>query len=380
MARRILCAGPTAIAPAVLDRMTQASTNPDLDPAYLSFHQQVIKKYQRLLNTEATTFMMLGEAMVALEGAVVSLVEPGDRVLVLSNGVYGQGFADYVRFVGGEPVVFSQDHRHGLDLDRLAAFLAEDHDFALATMVHCETPTGVTNDLAGLAGLLNRYGILSIVDSVSGIGGEKVDFDAFGLDCILCGSQKVLSAPTGLALVTLSKRAEAKIADRQKEVPSFYLNFKNYYAYDDPAFAFPYTMSEHLTAALDEALDRLLAQDYLSLHARYARLTRETVRASGLSLYALDHFASTVTAVCLPEGLSASQLLDAMRAKDILISKGVGPMADRLFRIGHMGNNISEDNFRALFAALDQSFTDLGYPLDQSLEETFTAFLADDRF
>lgn len=90
------------------------------------------------------------------------------------------------------------------------------------------------------------------------------------------------------SLVTLPKQAEDKIANRQKEVPSFYLNFKNHYAYDDPAFAFPYTMSEHLTTALDEALDQLLAKDYLSLHVQYARLIRQTVTACDLVLYAQD--------------------------------------------------------------------------------------------
>lgn len=374
MKRKIICAGPTAINEKVLKRMVSVSTNPDLDPEYISFHRNVEKKYAKLLNTDATTFLVLGEAMIILEGSVCSLMDKGDRVLVLSNGVFGAGFADYVDYFGGKAVVYEKDHRHGFDIEELRSFLEKDHDFQIATMVHCETPTGVTNDIKAIAAELNKYGILSIVDSVSAVGGEYIDFDDFGIDCLLGGSQKAISAPTGLSMVTLSERAKGKIKNRKTRVPSYYMNFENYYNYGDPTFAFPYTMNEHLTFALDEALNILLEKDFVALHKRYAEITRKTVEKCGFELYAKDHRSNTLTAVVLPEGVSGQALLEKMREKNIEISKGVGPMAEKLFRIGHMGNNISYENFDLLFDKLDEAFDELGIKLEGSLREHFNKY------
>ncbi|MDO5028060.1 MAG: alanine--glyoxylate aminotransferase family protein [Bacillota bacterium] len=374
MKRKIISAGPTSINEKVLERMVSVSTNPDLDPEYLNFHREVERKYGKLLNTDATSFIVLGEAMIILEGSICSLMDKGDRVLVLSNGVFGAGFADYVDFFGGSAVLYERDHRHGFNIEELREFLEKDHDFQLATMVHCETPTGVTNDIKAIAAELNKYGILSIVDSVSAVGGEYIDFDDFGVDLILGGSQKAISAPTGLSMVTISDRAKEKIKNRKTKVPSYYMNFENYYNYSDPTFAFPYTMNEHLTYALDQALNLVLEKDFVALHKRYADITRKTVVDCGFELYAKDHHSNTLTAVVLPEDVKAQDLLEKMREKNIEISKGAGPMAEKLFRIGHMGNNISYENFDLLFQMLDQSFADLGHPLDKSLRQTFNKY------
>lgn len=367
---KILCAGPTSIDPRVMEVMGKSLTNPDIDPEYEKKHRQVEKKISKLLKTEATSFIMLGEGMIGLEGAIINLVEKGDRVLVLNNGVFGAGFADFVKYYEGVPYIYEDDFRRGFDIEKLKNFLEKDHDFKVATMVHCETPSGITNDVKTICKLLNSYGILTIVDTVSGMGGEEFDFDDYKVDIALGGSQKCISAPTGLTLVTISERAKQAIRDRKKPVPSYYMNFENYYAYSD-GFAFPYTMNENLTYALDLALDLLFEKDSLALHKKYAEVTREIFEKAGFELYAKDSRSNTLTAVMVPEGFIAEDIIGALRKKEILISKGAGDIFEKVFRIGHMGNNISYENFLELYEKLDEVFGELGIETKVSLKEEF---------
>lgn len=367
---KILCAGPTSIDPRVMEVMGKSLTNPDIDPEYEKKHRQVEKKISKLLKTEATSFIMLGEGMIGLEGAIINLVEKGDRVLVLNNGVFGGGFADFVKYYEGVPYIYEDDFRRGFDIEKLKNFLEKDHDFKVATMVHCETPSGITNDVKTICKLLNSYGILTIVDTVSGMGGEEFDFDDYQVDIALGGSQKCISAPTGLTLVTISERAKQAIRERKKPVPSYYMNFENYYAYSD-GFAFPYTMNENLTYALDLALDLLFEKDSLALHKKYAEVTREIFEKAGFELYAKDSRSNTLTAVMVPEGFIAEDIIGALRKKGILISKGAGDIFEKVFRIGHMGNNISYENFLELYEKLDEVFGELGIETKVSLKEEF---------
>lgn len=367
---KILCAGPTSINPRVMEVMGKSLTNPDIDPEYEKKHRQVEKKISKLLKTEATSFIMLGEGMIGLEGAIINLVEKGDRVLVLNNGVFGAGFADFVKYYEGVPYIYEDDFRRGFDIEKLKNFLEKDHDFKVATMVHCETPSGITNDVKTICKLLNSYGILTIVDTVSGMGGEEFDFDDYKVDIALGGSQKCISAPTGLTLVTISEIAKQAIRDRKKPVPSYYMNFENYYAYSD-GFAFPYTMNENLTYALDLALDLLFEKDSLALHKKYAEVTREIFEKAGFELYAKDSRSNTLTAVMVPEGFIAEDIIGALRKKGILISKGAGDIFEKVFRIGHMGNNISYENFLELYEKLDEVFGELGIETKVSLKEEF---------
>ena len=371
---KILCAGPTSIDDEVMALMGKTLTNPDIDPEYEKIHRGVEKKISKLLKTEATSILMLGEGMIGLEAAIINLVEKGDRVLVLNNGVFGAGFADFVKFYEGDPTIYEDDFRRGFDIEKLKKFLEKDHDFKVATMVHCETPSGITNDVKSICNLLNSYGILTIVDTVSGMGGEEFDFDDYKVDIALGGSQKCISAPTGLTLVTISDRAKKAIKERKKPVPSYYMNFLNYYEYSD-GFAFPYTMNDNLTYALDLALDKLFAKDSIALHKKYAEVTREIFQEAGFELYAKDSRSNTLTAVMVPEGFIADDILRALKNKGILISKGAGNIFEKVFRIGHMGNNISYENFLDLYEKLDQVFEELGIESKISLKERFVELM-----
>ncbi len=343
MSLHIMSAGPTSVHPEVLKASQRPLRNTDLDPEYIAFQRKTEEKISRLLHTKAKSFIMLGEAMLGLDGAMASLIEPGDRVLILSNGVFGAGFEDIAKRYGAQTVVFSGDLRRGLDLVDLENFLREDHGFKLATFVHCETPSGITNDPHGIGKLLHSYGILSVVDSVSGMGGEPFFFDEAMVDVAIGGTQKCLSALTGLTLITLSDRAIQAMKDRKVPVSSFYGNFQNYLASSD-GFDFPYTQSDTLVGALDEALNRTLAMDYVERHARFAERTRNFFVDLGYELYAKDSHSNTVTTVLLKEHQKTSSVLEGMMKRGFIISGTMGEIQDRGIRIGHMGNNIQDES------------------------------------
>ncbi|RVU55883.1 pyridoxal-phosphate-dependent aminotransferase family protein [Anaerosphaera multitolerans] len=366
---KILCAGPTYIDESVMEKMGQSKTNPDLDPNYEKFHRSVERKISKLVNTDARSFIMLGEAILGLEASICSLMEKGEKVLVIYNGFFGEGFASYVEGYGGTAYRYEDDFQRGINLEKLENFLKNHNDFSIATMVHCETPTGITNDIKSICSLLKKYDILTVVDAVSSVGGEFINFDDFNIDVLIAGSQKCISAPVGLTLITISEAAKAKIKNRKSKIPSYYLNFEN--SYDFKGAPFPYTFNENLVYALDRALDLVLQRDFVKIHRDYALETREIFTKCGFELFAKDSLSNTLTAVKTPENIKSSDILKGLIKRDIIISKGVAQNAESIFRIGHMGNNISLQNFKELYIALDEVFKELNVKTKASLYETF---------
>ena len=349
---KIMSAGPTSVHPDVLQASRSSLKNTDLDADYLAFQKSCEQKISKLLHTEQPSFIMLGEAMLGLDGAMASFIEPGDRVLVLENGVFGRGFHSMARAYGAETVAFVGDSRRGISVDDLEKFLDEDDAFKLATMVHCETPTGITNDVHAIGQVLNAHNILSVSDSVSAIAGEQLDFDASKLDVVIGGSQKCLSALTGLTTITLSARAQEVLVKRQTPVAGWYQNFQNYLQETD-GFAYPYTQSDTLVNALAKALDLALNHDFVSRHIEFSSLTRQFVQDLGYEIYAQDSYANTVTTVLLKNGLSTQTVLDAMRQKGYMLSGAMADLSGKAFRIGHMGNNIANpEEYKTMLDAL----------------------------
>lgn len=160
------------------------------------------------------------------------MTEPGDKVLVLDNGIYGKGFADFVSIYGGRPELYTRDYQNTLDVKELEAFLADNHNYKYATVVHGDTPSGMLNDVSAICPLLKKYGILTVVDSVSASFGEPLNIDACQIDIMCGGSQKVVSAPPGLTFVVVSSDAKKAMTERKAPIASFYANlttFAHYY-------------------------------------------------------------------------------------------------------------------------------------------------------
>ena len=198
------------------------------------------------------------------------MTEPGDKVLVLDNGIYGKGFADFVSMYGGKPELYTRDYRNTLDVKELEDFLADNHDYKYATVVHGDTPSGMLNDVAAICPLLKKYGILTVVDSVSASFGEPLNIDACQIDIMCGGSQKVVSAPPGLTFVVVSSDAKKAMTERKTPIASFYANLTTFAHYYEEKW-FPYTMPISDIYGLRAAIDNI-ADDpgILTRHAKIA--------------------------------------------------------------------------------------------------------------
>ena len=298
------------------------------------------------------------------------MTEPGDRVLVLDNGIYGRGFADFVSMYGGCPELYSRDYRETLDVQELEAFLKEHHDYKYATVVHGDTPSGMLNDVSAICPLLKKYGIMTVVDSVSASFGEPMRISDWQIDIMCGGSQKVVSAPPGLTFVVISDDAKKAMTERKTPIASFYANLTTFAHYYEEKW-FPYTMPICDIYGLRAAIDNIAADpDILARHEKIAEASRKAITEAGLSLYLKSGFSSTVTVFEVPEGTTAAAILDGVKKDyNIMLAGSFDVLAGKVIRIGHMGNNADFYNVREVFAALDGTLTKLGVPLKASMEE-----------
>ncbi len=369
---KIMTPGPTQVAENVRMARSLECTNPDLDESFVEFYKETCEKISRLLKTENETLILGGEGILGLEAACASLTEPGDKVLVLDNGIFGNGFADFVSMYGGVPELYTRDYRETLNVQELAEYLKEHHDYKYATVVHGDTPSGMLNDVFAICPLLKQYGILTVVDSVSASFGEPLDIDACQIDILCGGSQKVVSAPPGLTFVVVSEDAKKAMAERKTPIASFYANLKTFEHYYEEKW-FPYTMPISDIYGLRAAIDNIGADsDILERHARIAEASRKAVTGVGLKLYQNSGFSNTVTVFEVPEGTTDKAILEGVKKDyNIMLAGSFGVLAGQVIRIGHMGNNAREDKVREVFAALDGTFKKLGVALKGSMEQIF---------
>ena len=369
---KIMTPGPTQVAENVRLARSRECTNPDLDESFVEFYKETCEEISRLLHTDNETLILGGEGILGLEAACASMTEPGDRVLVLDNGIYGRGFADFVSMYGGCPELYSRDYRETLDVQELEAFLKEHHDYKYATVVHGDTPSGMLNDVSAICPLLKKYGIMTVVDSVSASFGEPMRISDWQIDIMCGGSQKVVSAPPGLTFVVISDDAKKAMTERKTPIASFYANLTTFAHYYEEKW-FPYTMPISDIYGLRAAIDNIAADpDILARHEKIAEASRKAITEAGLSLYLKSGFSSTVTVFEVPEGTTAAAILDGIKKDyNIMLAGSFDVLAGKVILIGHMGNNADFYNVREVFAALDGTLAKLGVPLKASMEEIF---------
>lgn len=374
---KIMSAGPTQVKENVRQARCLMTTNPDLDPAFFTFYKETCNKLSHLLHTSNDTHILSGEGILGLEAAVASLIEPNDRVLVIENGIFGEGFIDFITMYQGDVTCFHGDKLQGIDKDALEAFLKQDHDFAIATLVHVDTPSGVCNDITAICSLLHEYGILSVVDSVAGMFGEDVNVDESHIDILCGGSQKALSAPPGLTMLTISEAAWQKMEQRKTPIAGFYVNLLNFRHVIKEQW-FPYTMPISDIYGLAQAIDNVIEEPtIIERHKHIAQATRQAILQAGLSLYLTKDYASTVTVINVPNGISSTQLLkDMVNDHHILISGCFSYLKDKVIRIGHMGENANIEDVAATLEALQHCLTKQGFSIQCDMKETFLQSLS----
>ncbi len=369
--------GPTETRENVRLARAEKTTNPDIDIDFVEFYKKTCEKFGNIIGTKNDVYILSGGGILGLEAACASLTEKGDRVLVIDNGIYGEGFKDFVTMYGGEYVLFSSEYTKSIDIDELKAFLDEDSNFKYATVVHCDTPTGVLNDVSKICPLLKKYGILTVVDSVAGMVGERLSVDESKIDIILGGSQKAISAPAGLTIVGISQDAKNCIKNRKTDVIGFYCNLNIWEGYYEKKY-FPYTMPISDIMGLDKALDNILEEgieNVLNRHEKIAYSVRKSIEEYGLELFLEEGYSNTVTAIKIPESIGALELTDYMlKNYNTLVATSLNQYMDTILRIGHMGENANLNKIEHVLNVLDKSLSALGFKGNGNLLNLFNKY------
>lgn len=371
---KLMTPGPTQVSDEVLAARALRFKNPDIDESFVEEYKELCEEISELLGTKNETLILGGEGILGLEAACASLIERDDKVLVIDNGIFGRGFADFVTMYGGVPTLYTADYRETIDVEKLEEYLVQNHDFKIATIVHGDTPSGMLNDVDSITKALKKYDILTIVDAVSSMFGERLSVD--NIDILCGGSQKVISAPPGLTINVISDKAKETIKNRKTPIASFYANLKVFFNYYEEKW-FPYTMPISDINGLKVAIDRIKNDpDIYARHKRIGEAARKAIVSVGLKLYLNSGFNNTVTVFEVPEGTTAADIINTVKNDhDILITGSFDCLAGKVIRIGHMGESANDKDMSETMAALDKTFTKLGVKLNGSLVESFRANL-----
>lgn len=348
--------GPSIVRENVMERRAEFFGNSDLDEDFFLFYDKLAEKTAKIFGcNKKNMIFMSGEGMVGLDSACASLTEPGDRVLVIENGLFGAGFADMVKPYGAVPVTLSFDTKRGIDVEKVKEFLEKDSNFKFATVVHCDTPTGVLNNVKDICRALKSKGILTVVDTVAAIGGEYFNAEEFGADIALGGSQKCFSAPPGITMLSVSDDAWKVIKNRKTPIASFYCNL-SYWENCVEKRLFPYTMPSSDLMGFDTAVDNILAEgieNIIERHRKTAEFCRNELKKLGLKLYMEDSFSATVTAFYVPEGYTPMEFIKKLKDEyKIFIGGSYGEYADKILRIGHMGESAKPEYIERTVSAI----------------------------
>lgn len=335
------------------------------------------KDIGKILGTDNQVLILSGEGILGLEAACASLTETGDRVLVLDNGIFGEGFADFVKLYGGVPEVLKFDRRRAIDCRLLQEFLEKDHNFKYATIVHCDTPSGVLNPIEAICPMLKRYGIMTVVDAVASSGGEPVDADKNLIDICLGASQKAFSAPVGLTFASVSEAAFRSMEARRTPIASYYLNllsFKDSIANE----WFPYSMPSSDILGLRVAVDNIIDEgisEFQDRHKKVASAVRNSIEEYGLRLHLGNGFSNTVTVVEMP-GINIEELLMLLKKEEgLLLSGSIGYLKNKVVRVGHMGENATVPELMFVLESIHYALERMGYCSTSNLKDLFLKHL-----
>ena len=335
--RYLMAPGPTPVPPEVL----AAGAEPVLHHRGPDFRAVMLRCLERLglvLQTENDVLIFTASGSGAFESAVVNLLSPGERVLAVSAGEFGERWGRIAAAYGADVQGLRYEWGETPRAEDVRARV-EETDAGVVFLVHSETSTGVVADVQSLAQAAREAGAIVVVDAVSSLGAVPLETDVWELDVVVSGSQKALMTPPGLSLMSVSSAAWERCA--RTTTPRFYFDWEKLRASLETGTT-PFTPAVSLVASLDVALGLLLEETLDAAFARHAalgRACREGAKAMGLELFSPDEERSAVvTAILTPEGVDARELVLALRDRfGITVAGGHGELGSRMFRIGHIG-------------------------------------------
>jgi len=367
--RLLMGPGPSNVHPSVLRAMATPLLG-HLDPVFLELMNETMDLLRQVFQTNnRCTIPMSGTGSAGMETVFVNLIEPGDKVIVGVNGLFGMRMVDVASRCGAEVIEVKAPWGEMIHPSDIEAALKQHQEVKLVAVVHAETSTGVLQPLEEISELAHLHNALLVCDMVTSLGGTPTNIDKLKIDAAYSGTQKCLSAPPSLAPVTFSDRAVEVLLNRKTKVQSWYLDLTMIQSYWGEERSYHHTapissiygLREALKLIIEEGVDNVYAR-----HERFGQALHEGLEAMGLQLLVKkEHRLNQLTSVCIPDGV------DDMKVRRLLMQKygleiggGLGGLQGKVWRIGLMGYNARRENVILLLAALEDVLHECGYQLE----------------
>lgn len=358
----ILTPGPTPLPPKVLEAGAKQIIH-HRTPQFEELFKEANEGLGYVFQSKNDIFILASSGTGAMEAAVVNLLSPRDKVLVVEGGKFGERWTEICRAYGIEVEVLEVEWGRAVDPKDIESRVKGSGIKAVFTTL-CETSTGVNNDIKAIGGILKGTAAVLVVDAISGLGAIELDTDGWGCDVVVSGSQKGLMLPPGLGFISFSPKAWE--LNKASKCPKYYFDLKlAKKALDQNTTAF--TPGITLIIALNEALKMIKdagLKEVFARHKRMAEAVRAAMKSLGLELLAGDASSDAVTAVKVPEGVDGKKLVKMMRdTYGVTIAGGQGRLKGKIFRIAHMGY-ITKDDLCAGLECLEKVLKELGYKFE----------------
>lgn len=324
---------------------------------------KVEENLKKVFFTNNDVLLLSSSGTGAMEAAIVNLMKRDAKAIVLETGVFGSRWGKILQGMGLSPIILKENYGEAVSLERLETVLKENPDVLAVFGTLTETSTATVNDVREIAKIVNKTDAVLVIDAVSGLVGEELYQDEWGVDVVVSGSQKGFMLPPGLSFISMNEKAW-KLTEKS-DLPKFYFDLKKYKSKVTEGQT-PFTPPVSLIVALDESLNIVLKEGLENLFNKYKRMgniIREAMKALGLELFSKNP-SNVVTAVKSPDGIDSSKIVKLLREKyGVSIAGGQMDMKGKIFRIAHMGYM---DKFDLIIgvSAIEMGLKELGYNLE----------------
>ncbi|NPV50716.1 MAG: alanine--glyoxylate aminotransferase family protein [Candidatus Methanofastidiosum sp.] len=356
----LMIPGPIPVHPRVFRAMSM-KIMPHRGEEFNKLFMEQSERMKKIFKTKNDVFIIAGSGTAAMDAAIANVVQPGDKVLCITSGKFGERFRDIVKAYKGAVIELKYEWGMPINTNDVKEALEKDPSIKAVTMVHNETSTGVRNPVAEIGKIVKNTKALLVVDTISSLGGDNIEVDNWGVDICASGSQKCIGLPPGMCFISVSQKAWDVI--EKTDGTCYYLNLKKY---KNNKYKAPYTQPVSMTYGLKEALDIIDEygfENWIKKHEKLAKATRDAAKSIGLTLFPKDEktCSNTVTSIMAPEGIDGQELVKVMREKHgIVIAGGQDHLKGKIIRIGHMGS-VSEKEIILTMACLQMALKELGY-------------------
>ena len=357
--RTLMGPGPSDVYPRISEALSRPTIG-HLDPAFVQMMDEVKELLQYAFKTSnALTLPVSAPGSAGMEACFANLVEPGDKVIVCINGVFGTRMKENIERAGGEAIVVEDDWGRAVDTVKVEQALKANPDVAVLAFVHAETSTGARSDAETLCRLAQEHNCLTIVDTVTSLAGSELRVDDWGIDAVYSGTQKCLSCVPGISPVSFSEKAVAKIANRKSKVQSWFLDMNLIMGYwgKGAKRAYHHTAPVNTLYALHEALVILQEEGIEQAwerHQLHHQALATGLEAMGLELVVPEsERLNQLNVVQIPDGADDAAVRSELLQKyNLEIGAGLGALAGKVWRIGLMGCSASQTNVLNCLSAL----------------------------